>query len=563
MSGGNLQLSSAMLQSDTLFIGNPKKSFFKSTYLKYTNFAIQSYVTNFEGSRTLNLDTTTKYTFKIKRQADLLMDTYFVITLPDIYSPIMPPRILNSTIPPEYTPWSPYEFRWIDDIGTQIIQEIEIYAGNQTLQRLSGQYLNAMTKRDLTLTKKIAYDQLTGNVLELNNPAEVNGYKYPNSLPVVNNQVGCNPSIVGRTLYVPIGAWFCNNSQMAVPLCCLQLNELQIDITLRPLYEWFVIKDVLSYDYPQQWIAPNFNQWEQQFYRFLQPPPDFYLEQSSYVNKNTTWNSNVHLLSNYGFLDTDERNLFTQKKQEYLIKQVFKKTFYNVTTNNRVELDSLGLVHNYLFYFQRSDAFLRNQWSNFSNWMYNNVIPDPVIQAPTTGTYPILDATGTQIFIGPGEDPNTLTYNNLYWSGDYNTANQQQILINAAIMMDGSYREDLRSFGFFNYIQQYQKSNGPIYSGLYNYSFGLSGTYYEMQPKGTMEMNSFNKIELEFNTINPPLNPSAQSLTICDPQTQSPIGINKQSFNIYQYNYDLHFFEERANKVIFESGLVGMEFANF
>jgi hypothetical protein len=562
MSGGNLQLASSSIQSNTMFIGNPQKSFFKSTYLHYTNFAQQSFITNYEGSRTLSLDSTTKYSFKIKRNADLLMDTYLVITLPDIYSPIFPPQLLSNN-PPVYSPWNPYEFKWIEDIGSLIIQEMVIYAGNQTLQKISGRYLSAMTKRDLTLTKKIAYDQLTGNVVQLTDPAAYNSGNYPNALPTSNVTVGCEPSITGRTLYIPIGAWFCNNSQMAFPLCCLQLCELQIDITLRPIYEWFVIKDVLTQDYPQQWVQPNFNNWEQQFYRFIQPPPDLSLSQTSYVNRNYSWNANVYLLSNYGFLDNDERLLFTQKKQEYLIKQVFEKIFYNVTTNNRVELDSLGLVHNYLFYFQRSDAYLRNQWSNYTNWAYTNVIPSPVVLAPTTGNYPVLTNTGSTIYIGPGADPNTLAANNLYWSNNYNTANFQQILINGGIILDGTYREDVRPVGLYQYIHQYQKTQGSIYTGLYNYGFGLTSKYYELQPYGTMEMNPFNHIEFEYNTINPPINTNAQTLTICDPQTSEAIGVNKQTWNIYQYNYDLYWFEERANKVIFVGGLCSVEFASF
>ena len=33
--------------------------------------------------------------------------------------------------------------------------------------------------------------------------------------------------------------------------------------------------------------------------------------------------------------------------------------------------------------FRRSDAFLRNEWSNYSNWAYNNVVPQPVFFLPT------------------------------------------------------------------------------------------------------------------------------------------------------------------------------------
>jgi hypothetical protein len=74
-------------------------------------------------------------------------------------------------------------------------------------------------------------------------------------------------------------------------------------------------------------------------------------------------------------------------------------------------------------------------------------------------------------------------------------------------------------------------------------------------------MSKFNQIELEFTTIIPPLNPLAQTLTICDPETGTIIGVNKPTWFIYNYNYDLYFFEERINFVNFVGGNVGLMFA--
>ena len=43
---------------------------------------------------------------------------------------------------------------------------------------------------------------------------------------------------------IPINAWFTMSSKMAFPLVALQYNTLQIDITLRPVRDLFVIRDV-------------------------------------------------------------------------------------------------------------------------------------------------------------------------------------------------------------------------------------------------------------------------------------------------------------------------------
>ena len=72
----------------------------------------------------------------------------------------------------------------------------------------------------------------------------------------------------------------------------------------------------------------------------------------------------------------------------------------------------------------------------------------------------------------------------------------------------------------------------------------------------------FNKIELEFNTLVPPANNLAQTLSICDPATGNVIGVNKPTWDIYIYNYNLYVMEERINQVIFVSGNCGLLYAS-
>jgi hypothetical protein len=74
-------------------------------------------------------------------------------------------------------------------------------------------------------------------------------------------------------------------------------------------------------------------------------------------------------------------------------------------------------------------------------------------------------------------------------------------------------------------------------------------------------MNRFNTIELECVTTNPPIDTLAQVLTICDPATGNIIGINKPTWRIYDYNYNLHLFEERLNIVTFVGGNAGLMYA--
>jgi hypothetical protein len=143
MAGGLMQLV-AIGQQNIILNGNPSKTFFKTTFKKYTNFGKQNFRVNFQGTPTLNLTTESTFVFKVKRYADLLMDCYISINLPNIWSPILPPQeYTNPDGTTSYTNWAPYEFRWIENIGAQIISNINIYCGNQQLQQYTGQYILA------------------------------------------------------------------------------------------------------------------------------------------------------------------------------------------------------------------------------------------------------------------------------------------------------------------------------------------------------------------------------------------------------------------------------------
>jgi hypothetical protein len=136
MPGGLMQLVSEG-QQNIILNGNPSKTFFKSTYAKYTNFGLQKFRVDFEGSKTLRVSEPSYFTFKIPRYADLLMDCYLSIDLPNIWSPIIPPNSDPTNANYNDGQWIPYEFKWIEYLGAQMISKIEITCGNQTLQEFS------------------------------------------------------------------------------------------------------------------------------------------------------------------------------------------------------------------------------------------------------------------------------------------------------------------------------------------------------------------------------------------------------------------------------------------
>ena len=556
MAGGLMNLVSQG-QQNIILNGNPSKTFWKATYQKYTNFGLQKFRLDYSGSTFLRLTEESTFTFKVSRYGDLLMDTFLTINLPNIWSPILSPQqIVNQDGTIGYTNWAPYEFKWIENIGSQMITKISVNCGNQKLQEFSGQYLLSMVQRDFSADKKALFNEMTGNIPQLNNPgnygARVNSY--PNAF-YTDSPAGAEPSIRASTLYIPLNFWFNLKSQMAFPLVALQYNQLEIQVTIRPIYELFTIRDVNDNVNNFPYVQPNFNQPNMQMYRFLQTPPDILLGPTSYTDLRSQWDADVHLTCTYAFLSNDEQKMFAKNEQKYLIRQVQETTFYNVTGPNKIELNSIGLVTSWMWYLQRSDANLRNEWSNYTNWPYN-YMPNDVTLAPVHGAFQIPD----NVTIGPGVNPDGLL-TGLFTTGVYTPQNQQEILVVLGISIDGQYRENLQPSGVYSFVEKYVRTAGNAPPFLYCYNFCLNTSPFDLQPSGALNMNRFTLIEFEFTTIVPALDPYAQVLTICDPTTGDIVGINKPTWRIYEYNFNLQLFEERLNVVTFIGGNCGLQYA--
>jgi hypothetical protein len=548
MPGGILNINT-LGEGDVIFTGNPSKTFFKVTYSKYTNFGMQKFRIDYDGLRELRTTEESVFKFKVPRYADMLMDTYLVVYLPNIWSPIYHPNEKTNN------QWAPYNFKWIDNIGAQMIKEVVITCGSIILHKFTGQYLASMVERDFNDEKKDLFNRMSGNIPELNDPANINGRNntYPNSF-YTSNVDGAEPSIRGRNLYIPLNTWFSLTSKCAFPLIALQYNELQIEVTLRPIQDLFQLRDVFDVQYNFPYVRPDFNENRFQMYRFLQTPPSVLIDPSNYENKIQTWNADIHLLSTYCFLSKSEQEVVAKKNHLYLIKDVYEYKFENITGTKKLRIPSNGLVSSWMWFLQRNDVNMRNEWNNYSNWPYGN-LPSDTFLAPTDN---LLEPT---LPTGPGTNPNESKATGFYITGDFNEVNRKEILETAAILLDGEYRENTMTRGVFDYIEKYVRTSGFAKEGIYCYNFCLNTDPFEYQPSGAIDMSKFKRIEMEVNTNTPTID-LANSLfdVICNEDGQ-PVGLRKNNWKLYDYNYNLVLYEERYNIVSFIGGNCALMYA--
>ena len=119
MAGGLLQLVAYGAQ-DVYLTGNPQITFWKVTYRRYTNFALESIEPTLNGQA----DFGRRVTCTISRNGDLCYRTYLQVTLPEINQ-----QMGNASYNGQ--PSSVYA-RWLDFPGEQIIAQVEVEINTET-----------------------------------------------------------------------------------------------------------------------------------------------------------------------------------------------------------------------------------------------------------------------------------------------------------------------------------------------------------------------------------------------------------------------------------------------
>jgi hypothetical protein len=278
MAGGLMQLVAYGAQ-DVFLTGTPEITFWKVSYRRHTNFAMESIEQTFSGQA----DFGRRVTCTISRNGDLAYRTYLQVTLPEI----------NQDLKNSSGPAGVYA-RWLDFVGEQLVAQVEVEIGGQRIDRQYGDWMHIWNQLTLSKEQQAGYYKMIGNTTQLTYITD------PLFAPVSGPCAAGGPAQVcaprnalpETTLYVPLLFWFCRNPGLALPLIALQYHEVKINIDFRPIGEclWAVSAlgagaKTVAAAYQQSLVAA-----------------------SLYVD--------------YIFLDTDERRKMAQNPHEYLIEQL-------------------------------------------------------------------------------------------------------------------------------------------------------------------------------------------------------------------------------------------------
>ena len=280
--GGALMQLVAYGAQDVFLTGNPEITFWKVSYRRHTNFAMESIEQTFNGQA----DFGRRVTCTISRNGDMAYRTYLQVTLPEINQ-----GMAAASTDGVYA-------RWLDFPGEQLISQVEIEIGGQRIDRQYGDSMHIWNQLTMTSEQQKGYFKMIGHTTQLTYLTDpqfeaVNGPCASSSGP---NQV-CAPrnALPETTLYIPLQFWYCVNPGLALPLIALQYHEVKINLDIRPIGEClWAVKSLTAGTGGSQAATAAYQQ--------------SLVAASLYID--------------YIFLDTDERRKFAQNPHEYLIEQL-------------------------------------------------------------------------------------------------------------------------------------------------------------------------------------------------------------------------------------------------
>jgi hypothetical protein len=283
---------------DVYLTGNPQITFWKVTYRRYTNFAIESIEQTFNGQA----DFGRRVTCIISRNGDLAYRTYLQVTIPEINQYMGNTTTFTQGVQSVYA-------RWLDYPGEQIIAQVEVEIGGQRIDRQYGDWMHIWNQLTMTSEQQRGYFKMIGNTTQLTFITDPSFSDVDGPCDSLAPRQVCAPrnALPETTLYIPLQFWFCTNPGLALPLIALQYHEVKINLDLRPIDECLWAVTSLSCNT----AGTNANSTQ--------------LPVGSTVSATIAYNQSLvaaSLYVDYVFLDTDERRRFAQNPHEYLISQL-------------------------------------------------------------------------------------------------------------------------------------------------------------------------------------------------------------------------------------------------
>jgi hypothetical protein len=354
---GRVQLQTSGPQ-DAFFTNDPEYTYFIKNFQKHTNFAPFFVDLDVEGE--IEFGNTIRCTIP-QNQGDLLKTVSLKIELDAI----------------EQLTGGPYSGTgYVESIGHAMIDYVELLIGGQVIQRIPRDFLAIYSDNYITQTKQYNLSKLIGKP-----PLELSGTQVKD-LSIIGYLGNATSS---KKYFVDIPFYFYNNPELAIPVCAITEQEIEIVIKLRN------VQDCIYNKYDN--IHP--------FY----PTPE---------QKPTGLIKNLKLTTEMVSLNEEERQKLLSEKTDYIITQIqesptaeidsgvtdikhklefknsIKELFFLIQTENPKEPGFIGSQTNLVSAFDYDLNYeiysAKSEYINYEHLRYLELtLDDTVILNETTG----------------------------------------------------------------------------------------------------------------------------------------------------------------------------------
>lgn len=512
---------------------NPQITYFKIVYRRYTNFSIETIRSDFIYQTKFGK----KYTIEITKIGDLLNKMWLVIELPEIPVIYNYDNIVDKKI----------KFKWTRKLAYAIIDYIEIEIGGQIINRLWGEWMNVLEELNWNNFNS-SLDEYIGNTPDLttyhylyNNFQSKTLYiplyfwfcnNSGSALPLLcleynivrmNIQLNDfqNCGIFSPSNYISIEKYY-GNGILGEPLIQYSnqgiawaefdsIDVAEYDLNTMNIKSYFLYYRKIS---DNQFITTScftsdyiklFADQLNTNYNFIiiglysgsiyipiksnpNDPTSIYIEKIyNFIQPTNITFKKIYLLSNYIYLDREERKKFYENKHQYIIEQIFYSNPKFISNlNNKIYIETINPCK-YFVFMSQIKYFLNynvNQLFNYNLYFFDTNLINKSLK-------------NNNIF----NFKNKPVINNMYYSLNSNPTND---------IYDIKYYNLLNPFLYF-----------PMSKN--NSSFGIASfSLYPntLQPSGSCNMSYFNSFQIDI--------------------TQNPIDINYDQyiFKCYTISYN-------------------------
>ena len=312
---GVVQLLASGAQ-DRYFTIDPDYTYFLQSFKKHSNFAREYVDIDSENVA----DFGGKARFKVAQNTgDMLLTLSVKIKLPTISTVL-------------YT-----DPRFIESIGHALIEYADLIVGGKVIQRLPSDYLQIYSEHFVTQTKQRALRQLIGKYPERTIDTRVSDKDILGNIGTADTE---------DEFFVDLPFYFYNNPELAVPLCAIKKQEVEVEIKIRN-HDHLIIKGTTGE---------------------LQP-----------VTPGTINLKEFKLCAEVAFIDPCERlKIENEKMRDYVITQVQQNTFEvaQAIQEGNFKLDFYNPVKELYFVIQRQGDTGMGEGQFITPFDYDNTLAD-------------------------------------------------------------------------------------------------------------------------------------------------------------------------------------------